>query len=364
MLKKVELEETFLFPPAFLLNMFAAQTELPYAEKVKKALLKNNLIHPDYLLVKEFGLIYFPLIKKAAVPLAKTVEVKFSFPKKQQAPLLTELLKDKLTAEELKLLPHSQEIVGKILILEIPEELQKKEKAIAKAYLLHNKNITTVVKKEEVHSGTYRTRKVKVLAGKNTKETIHGENGVKLKLDLEKAYFSARTGNERLRIAQQIKKEEIVLVMFSGVAPFPLVIARNSPAKMIYGIEINPAAHQYALKNVALNNFAHKVIIYCGDVREVVPQLIAQIGSKFDRIAMPLPKTGEEFLDVALEAAKKGTIIHLYSFLGEEQFAAERKKIVEICRKLKHPVKVLRTVKCGQFSPYVFRVCFDLRVEK
>ena len=39
-----------------------------------------------------------------------------------------------------------------------------------------------------------------------------------------------------------------------------------------------------------------------GDVRDVVPKL----KKKFDRILMPLPKSAEEFLDIALSASKKG----------------------------------------------------------
>jgi tRNA G37 N-methylase Trm5 len=83
---------------------------------------------------------------------------------------------------------------------------------------------------------------------------------------------------------------------------------------------------------------------------------------KFDRIVIPLPKTGEEFLDLALAKSKLGTIIHLYSFLDEKDFDIEVKKIKNICLGLGHKVRVLRKVKCGQFSPGMFRVCFDLKV--
>jgi tRNA (guanine37-N1)-methyltransferase len=341
--------------------MLAACTELKDAQKIKEYLLKHNLLNTNFSLVKELGLIYFPLKKKVNIPFAKTVNTKFSFPERQNNLSVEVLLRNNLTPSELELLPKSQEIVGTILILEIPKELQKKEKAIAEAYLQFNHHLTTVVKKDESHSGTYRTRTVKILAGKRTKETLHSENGIRLKLNLEKTYFSARTANERLRISHQIKKPETVLVMFSGAAPLPLVIARNSPAKKIYGIEINPFAHQYALENIKLNNCEDKVIIYNGDVRVIIPKL-KMMKMKFDRIAMPLPKTGEQFLDDAFKVSKRGTIIHLYAFLAEEEFSSYRKKIIKICSGLKHKVKVLRTVRCGQFSPRIFRVCFDIKV--
>jgi tRNA (guanine37-N1)-methyltransferase len=64
------------------------------------------------------------------------------------------------------------------------------------------------------------------LAGKNTKEAVHGENGVQMKVNLEQTYFSAKSAHERLRIAQLVKPGEEILVMFSGVAPYPLVLAK------------------------------------------------------------------------------------------------------------------------------------------
>ncbi|MEK6899928.1 MAG: class I SAM-dependent methyltransferase family protein, partial [Nanoarchaeota archaeon] len=235
---------------------------------------------------------------------------------------------------------------------------KKKEKFIAEAYLKANKQISTVVKKSDIHTGTFRTRKVTILAGKKTKETVHHENGIEIKLHLEKTYFSARSGNERLRIAKLIKPGESVLVMFSGAAPYPLVLAKNSQAKHIYGVELNPLAHNYAVENVQLNNLQDKVSIIHGDVRHKVPPL----KMKFDRIAMPLPKTGEQFLDLALLKIKKGGMIHLYAFLEEKDIPAHAKKVRDICTKLGYRIKILRKVKCGQFSPGTFRVCFDIKV--
>ena len=338
--------------------MLAAFTKLKNAQKVKEFLLKRNLIDLDHLPAKELGFIYFPLRKKAVIPDAEVVDTEFRFFLKDKQPNLEELLRGKLTARQLRSIPRSQEIVGTIMILEVPESLAHQEKIIAQAYLKMNRHVTTVVKKDQIHSGIFRLRKVKILAGKKTKETIHHENGLKMKIDLEKTYFSARSANERLRIAKQINAPEQVLVMFSGAAPYPLVLARNSSAEMVYGIEINPLAHQLALENVALNSLGKKIKIFPGDVYDLLPKL----RKRFDRIVMPLPKTGEEFLPVALKKAKPGAIIHLYSFLEESGIKEYSKKIKKICAENKKEARILRTVKCGQFSPHIFRICFDLRI--
>ncbi|MEW5896849.1 MAG: class I SAM-dependent methyltransferase family protein [Nanoarchaeota archaeon] len=338
--------------------MLAACTKLRNAEKVKQFLIKKETLDNSYNLVKEMDYIYFPLTKKMKVPDAEVVNTKFSFPKREESISAESILKEELTPKQMELLPKSQEIIGEIMILEIPEQLQKKEKVIAEAYLKANRHVQTVVKKQEMHSGVFRTRKVKILAGKRNKETVHRENGVQMKLHLEKTYFSAKLVGERLRIARQVKEGEEVLVMFSGAAPYPLVIAKNSPAEHVYGIEINPLAHQYAVQNVALNGLNGRISIFLGDVRDMIPK----INKKIDRIVMPLPKTGEQFLDTAFIAAKKRSVIHLYSFLNENEISEHAQKIKELCRKLKHDIKVLRKVKCGQFSPGTFRVCFDLLV--
>ncbi|MCX8147126.1 MAG: 50S ribosomal protein L11 methyltransferase, partial [Candidatus Woesearchaeota archaeon] len=226
---------------------------------------------------------------------------------------LKELLKEKLTEKEISLLRASYDTVGSIAIMEIPKELEKKEKIIANAIMQLNKNIKTVAKKSGVHEGKLRTRKVKIIAGEKTKETEYKENGVRLKFDIEKVYFSPRLSTERKRIAGLVKRGESVLVMFSGCGPYICVIAKNSKAKEVYGVEINPIGHKYAEENVRINKISNAKL-FLGDVREIVPRL----SKKFDRIVMPLPRGAENFLDVALNAIKKNGTIHFYDFEEEK----------------------------------------------
>ncbi len=337
--------------------MYAAIAKLEKAQEVKQFIVKHDLFDYNFLPRKEKGLIYFPIVSKTKIPGAEVKKVSFKFPVKKKKLNVEEILKKKLTKEQWALVPKTQEVIGKIMLLEMPEELVSKEKLIAETYLKVNKNIETVVKKDEMHTGVCRLRKVKILAGKRSKETIHLENGVKIKLGLEKTYFSARLANERLRIAKLIRKPEEVLVMFSGAAPYPLVLAKNSQVKSILGVEINEQAHQFAQENIKLNKFEDKISVKVGDVRKVLPT----IKKKFNRILMPLPKTGEEFLDVALNKIKSKGMIHLYAFLDEREFKEFPNKIRSICGKNK--IMILRKVKCGQFSPAIARYCFDIKVK-
>lgn len=270
---------------------------------------------------------------------------------------LKEILSKELSKKEMEFAPSSFDIVGEIAIVDIKEELKGKENIVGKAIVDMHKNVSTACTRIGEHSGVFRTQKLKVIAGKRRKEAIHKESGCMLKLNVEKCYFSARSGTERLRVAGMVNDEEDVLVMFSGVGPFVCIIGKNSKCKSITGVELNPIAHKYAVENLKLNKIKNGKVIE-GDVRVVVPKL----GRSYDRIVMPLPRTAEEFLDTALIVAKKGTMIHLYGFLGEDEFDDYKKKIKDICKEQGFKVKIKDLVKCGQFSPRVFRICVDFEV--
>ncbi len=271
---------------------------------------------------------------------------------------LRDALLKKLTRKELAHLKAAFDTVGSIAILEIPPELEKKEKLIAKALLDLHRNIKTVVKKGGAHEGELRLRTVEHLAGEKTTTTVHKESGCELALDIEKVYFSVRLGTERLRIAKLIAQDEDVLVMFSGCAPYPCVLSKNSPAKHIVGVELNEEGHAFAKENITRNKITNVTLIL-GDVRKVVP---AQ-KKRFDRVLMPLPKSAEDFLDVALCATKTGGFIHFYDFLHEEGIpAAAIEKIDLACRKRKRPYRIISWTRCGSNAPRQWRICVDVQV--
>jgi tRNA (guanine37-N1)-methyltransferase len=272
---------------------------------------------------------------------------------------LKDMLKGKLTPKEIGLVPSSFDRVGKLIIFsDFPKSLFKKEKVIGNEILKNFNQIKSVFKKTKKHSGKFRTPQLKLIYGNKSKETLHKENNVILKLNIEKVYFSTRLSEERKRLAKKIKSKESALVMFSGCGVYPLVIAKNTKAKLIYGIEISPAAHKYALENLKINKLESKVNFYLGDVKKVLPQ----INNKFDHIIMPLPKGAENFLGLALNKVKKKGMIHLYSFSEEGKYEVISKIIKQECIKAKKECKIIDIVKCGQFSPRVSRICVDFRV--
>jgi len=272
---------------------------------------------------------------------------------------LKDILRNKLSKKEIQLLPSSFDVIGNILIFsDFPEELSKKEKIIGNEIIKNYSRIRSVFKKIKKYSGKYRTPKLKFISGKNNKETIYKENNVSIKLNVEKVYFSPRLSEERKRIFNQIKDNESVLVMFSGTSIYPLVIAKNSNSKEIYGIEMNLIAHKYATENLKLNKI-NNIKLFHGDVINILPK----INKKFDRILMPLPKGGLNFLSIALNKIKKNGTIHFYSFSEENKYDNITKIINNECKKNNKKCNILNFVKCGHFSPRIIRVCIDFKVK-
>jgi len=272
---------------------------------------------------------------------------------------LKDILQKKLTKKELPLVPSSFDVIGTILVFsDFPKQLVKKEKIIGEEILKNYKNIRSVYKKIAKYSGKFRTPRLKLISGEKNKETTYRENNVNLKLNIEKVYFSPRLSEERKRIYKQIKKNETVLVMFSGMGPYPVIISKNTDAKNILGIEINPIAHKYALENLKINKLKN-VELRLGDVKNILPSIY----KKFDRILMPLPKGAENYLKLALDKIKRNGVINFYSFSEEKKIPEIVNIINKECSKFKRNCKVLNIVKCGQFSPGVFRVCIDFKIK-
>jgi tRNA (guanine37-N1)-methyltransferase len=326
------------------------------AEKIKTELLEKEQINIDYKPHREKEHIYFPIQNYEGK--YEIIEKNLEEHKKRYSAIpFKKALEKILNSEELLIAKTTYEVVGGIAIIEVPEELDHKKIEIAQCLLDSNNQLTTVVKKSSGHEGTFRTQKMTVLAGENTKIASYRENNCTIKYDIENVYFSARLSTERKRIMKLIKEDEEILVMFSGAAPYPCVFSKNTNAKEIVGVEINPMGYEYGLENIKKNKIKN-VKLFCGDVRDVIPQL----HKKFDRIVMPLPKTAEEFLDVTLPVAKKGCVIHMYAFYHENEFSKATDEIAKYCKVQEREYKILSINKAGQHAPRTYRICVDFKL--
>ena len=333
------------------------------AQKIIDILKEAQAINYSYFPIKEKDHILVAVILENTPDSLKKQIKKFEFKEKKKSLSFKESLTKKLTKEELSFLKTAYDIVGSIAIIEIDSFLEHKKETIAKELLSSNPSIKTVVRKKGAHEGELRIQQYEHLAGVETITTIHKENNCALKIVLDQVYYSARSATERKRICEKVKPNETVLVMFSGCGPFVCTIAKNTLAKEVIGIELNSVGHELLLENCNLNKLKNVTAVN-GDVRDIC-EYFAEKNITFDRILMPLPKTANEFLKDAFKVSKKGTIIHLYDFVDERKFPDETIAKIDSEAKNQHiKYTVLDSVLCGQFSPYIHRVCVDFKIEK
>jgi len=334
-----------------------------FGQSAKQWLLKKKWLDRERIVGRTTKYLFLPLVddanpKQILKEFTGTIEERNLINVKKRAVSLKQALEQIIPgrSEEMS---RSFDVVGDIAVLEIPKELEKMEKSIAWTLKRTHPNIKVVAKKAGITEGEFRVRKIEVIIGKDRSNTLHREYGALMKVDLNRAYFSPRLGNERQRIAKQVKKGEKVLVMFAGIGPFPLVIARAQAESEIWGVEINPSAVKLFKDNIKRNKLADRITAIGGDVRKEVPKL----KQKFDRIVMVLPAKAEQFLDVAFKVAKKGAIIHVYQFASEKEIPKKvSEKINKEAVKLKKKIKILDVVTCGNYAPRVHRVCLDIKV--
>lgn len=259
--------------------------------------------------------------------------------------------------------PRSFDVLGNVAIVNFPLNFGLKDKKrFANKLLKKHKGIKTVLEKSGKVKGRLRKPTTRYLAGEKTKEVLYKENNCIFRFNIDTTYFSPRLSNERKEIASMIKKDDKVLVMFAGVAPYSIVIAKNSKAKKVYSNEINREANKYAKLNIKLNNVQDKVELVSGDAKKVVEKL-KEGKNKFDKIIMPRPKLKDTFLEQAFALSKKNTRIYYYGFckIGEENLIVD--KIKKEAERNKKKIKILKIKKAGEIAPYKIRVRIDFLVQ-
>lgn len=249
-------------------------------------------------------------------------------------------------------------MVGNIAILKFPDGTSKKDKKReAEKLMKEHRNISTVLEKKEKVKGRLRTIKTSFLAGKKTLKSVYNESGCKFKLDIEKCYFSPRLSGERLEIAEKIKKTDKVLVLFSGVAPFPIVIAKKTGASVV-SVELGRECCKYALGNVKLNKLVDKIKVIQGDVKRLDRLIEKKL--KFDVVVMPRPQLKDTFLEYIWKFCKKGTRVYYYDF-GKDELEILQ-KIEKEAENAGKRIRIINFKRAGDIAPYKYRYRADFIV--
>jgi len=282
--------------------------------------------------------------------------------KELPAETLTQALQDKLPPDLLAKVPQAFDIIGDIIVIDIPPQLKAYQNLIGEAILQTQKNVKTVLAKAGDISGIFRVRGYTFIAGEHKTQTIHREFGCQYHVDVAKAYFSPRLSHEHERVASLVQAGEIVVDLFAGVGPFSVLIGkRNSQAK-VYSVDLNPEAVELLKVNVSVNRVENRVFPILADAREIAA---AKLKGTADRVIMNLPETAIDFVDAACNAIKpEGGVVHFYAFIRspdsienlENRFS---EAVEKNCRKVE---AFLYAKSIRETAPFESQVVLDAKI--
>jgi tRNA (guanine37-N1)-methyltransferase len=318
------------------------------AESTRRRLLELDALRIDLAVARDGDDIVFPVADSCG-PTLPTVP--FDFESRAVRPSgYQELLR--WPADLLAQAPRAFDQVGDIVVVKVPPELADHAEELGDALLrFHDARAV-------FHDGgvkdPYRVRDLLLIAGEGDALTQVNENGVRLWVDLSRAYYSPRLASERARVADLVQDGELVADLFGGVAPFGVQAAKRGAT--VDSVDLNPDAIELAKRNVADNGVTGAVRLWLGDARDVAKEL-----QPADRVVMNLPHGAKHFLDVAARVAKPGAMIHYHEILppaGAFERAAVVLRELGRCGWMGR-LKAHRVVR--NYSPQEAHVVFDLQ---
>lgn len=300
-------------------------------QRVLPRLLERGLVTKRFKISNDKKYVYIPLKTGAHLDLEEWIDqttlgvetVRFAFPERAIPPRsLEDVLRNHFPDTLLPHLPHSWDVIGDILIFELPRgrgtELASHVKAIGEGFMKLIPSVNTVYQKIGEVSGTHRLRNLVRVAGEAKSTTIHRENGCEFFVDVERVFFSPRLASERTRVTADICAAPApVLDLFSGVGPFSVLIAKSCQVPVL-SVDINPRALQLLEKNITLNAVEDYITPVLGDARDL-SQLLSDLPRAFESdflyCVMNLPERATSFLpSVSRALESRSALIYLYSF--------------------------------------------------
>jgi tRNA (guanine37-N1)-methyltransferase len=317
-------------------------------EKIRRALVEMGAFDRSRKICSDESYVYMPVLdldEQSASKLLMIAEF--------------ELVQINLQPEERILSPEdllgfrpSFEVVGDIAMIE-----DRDAERVASALMSASKSIKTVIAPISDVEGEFRTRRFRHVAGVAGTVAVHKEHGLRYRVDLEGAYFTARLGTERLRVACQVPPGDVVLDMFAGVGPFALLLAKRGA--VVIAMDKNPVAVKYLRENALLNKIDFIEILE-GDAAE----LAQRYENQADHVIMNLPHSASAFLLPAMCATKPKGIVHYYCIAPEEDLYRDESLIRSAAKEIGAGVEVLYRDIVRSYAPHRHNVVIDFRVCK
>jgi tRNA wybutosine-synthesizing protein 2 len=296
--------------------MFAVKVKKSDAGAVREFLLDNGLFDRTRIIKQGRDSVEIPVV-------AGEIEMSWDFeivsqeePIYNPPPLNFEEVKKALVKEVgpgARMWKGGWELVGDILIVDLPGELMDEKQKAGEKLLEIFPRVKTVLHRNMV-KGALRRPQTEIIAGSGT-ETIHKENGCLFSLDPTRVMFSAGNMEERRRMGLVSSPHETVLDMFAGIGQFTIPMALHSSPEKIVAVEKRATTFGYLKANVDLNGLTNVETLH-GDNRDVSPKGFA------DRVVMGYIFDMPSFIPTALDALKEdGGMVHYHDIVARENMS-------------------------------------------
>ncbi len=267
-----------------------------------------------------------------------------------------------LTDEQINMFPRSHDIIGDLIIIKIPSQLEPHDSLIGTSFLKANPNLRLALHDNGVQ-GSFRRRSLQPLAVRLQTGSIQPrpfstppptltkvkESGMLLWVDPVAAYYSPRLANERqfsLKIArdlrQKLQRPLRIADPFCGVGPFLSLVAKEPGlCESILGIDLNSSAIKLAQSNVLRptkeTSIELNIDLRCNDSFDV--HSFSDWVGKADLVSVNLPQNGALAISSILPIlSKRESILIGWSRMGYTEVSTFE---MELKNMINHPVEVV-----------------------
>ena len=279
------------------------------AQKAKIYLEDCNALNDSFLPIKEDGFVLWPLNFEVEGEIIEREGLSSNRTSRDY--------RLKLPSNLREIAPRAFDICGSMAIIKLNADIIEYSDIISKSLIDSNPSIDRVALDRGV-KGEFRIRELLMIQGESNFIVTHKENGLKIKLDVSKVYFSPRLAMERKRIVDVAVEGEDVLDAFAGVSPFSVGLARKGCK--LTSVDSNPEAEKWSHENFALNGIKQSEYRFINSkIEDIIPDL-----GIYDRIIMNNPTNPIPYLEGLSSLLKSNGFIHLYKIVEkDEEFKVE-----------------------------------------
>ena len=287
-------------------------------EAVRRTLAEAGALRPDLQIVEEGDRLVLPLRPEASVPDGLGEIGLREFPPLEPPPAggYQELLDWPAAAKAI--LPRSFDVVGEIVLVRLPPELEARKTEVGAA-LLEFVPGSRLVGLDRGVQGAERRRAVERIAGDGPWTTRHRENRLEFDVDVEGAYFSPRLAGEHARVAAKVLPGERVYDLACGVGPFSVTIARDGRAVSVTAVDVNPTAIELLRRTLARYPFGASVTAVVASLEAFAPT-----ATPVERVIVNLPREGIKYGALVAPLVVPGGRLQFYEVVPRDEVEGRR----------------------------------------